>query len=291
MEVRLETVNFSSPTIHIDDQLSYLCQKALAQLHLSTQSLTEAHLLRTTCCTGSYFLTEHIVLKHKDYPNITYWFRHEYLAALVEGRITSIDNAPVKAQGAEHNEVDDDDDGEEGMGVCKQSSGVPKCKQGKGQASQGKNVKMSIFVGFALEGKLFHSWVEGVDAASHTSYYRDMVARFPDIETKKTKGKTSSKWLLEKSLMDDSSHKKTRVLESTSKSMSQDSTPVNLPDSILQINIIANMPTRSKQGMRQVTTGNQFLAVDPAVLTSSDSCPQYQFSINNVKFLMKGRVE
>ena len=30
----------------------------------------------------------------------------------------------------------------EGMGVHEQSSGVPKAKQGKGQASQGENVKM-----------------------------------------------------------------------------------------------------------------------------------------------------
>ena len=73
-------------------------------------------------------LTEHIVLKRKDYPNITYWFRHEYLAALAEGRITSINDAPVKAQGAEHKKVDDDDDGEQGMGVREQSSGVPKAK-------------------------------------------------------------------------------------------------------------------------------------------------------------------
>ena len=73
-------------------------------------------------------LTKHIVLKCEDYPNITYWFCNEYLAALAEGRITSIDDAPVKAQGAENNKVDDDDDGEGGMGVSKQSSGVPKAK-------------------------------------------------------------------------------------------------------------------------------------------------------------------
>lgn len=174
-----------------------------------------------------------------------YWFRHEYFAALAEDRITCVDNAPV--QGDEHNEVDDDNDGdgEDGTGVHEQSSGAPKGKRGKGRASQGLNVKMcyiqhenssiidgwramdirrytrSIFVGFALEGKVFHSWVEGADAASCTSYYGDMVARFLELglceldwkseqiaseiysqwrghwmnkqEAEKTKGKASSK--------------------------------------------------------------------------------------------------
>lgn len=80
------------------------------------------------------------MLKREDYPNIMYWFRHEYFAALAEGRITTVEDAPVKAQGAKHNEVDDED-GEEGMAVCEQSSGVPKDKRGKGRASQGENVK------------------------------------------------------------------------------------------------------------------------------------------------------
>lgn len=229
-------------------------------------------------------LTKHIVLKREDYPKITYWFRHEYLAALAEGRITAIDDAPVKAQGAEHNEFDDDDDGEEGVGVREQSSGVPKGKRGKGRASQGENVKMcylqlengdiidgwrateicryarSVFVGFALDGKVFHSWVEGVDAASRSDYYRQMVARFPEVGlcdldwkseqiageiysqwrtnwankvgTEKTKGKTSIKQLLDEDLKDDSSHKKTRVLVTTSKLTSVDALPVNLPDSV-----------------------------------------------------------
>jgi hypothetical protein len=39
----------------------------------------------------------------------------------------------------------------------------------------------SIFVGFALQGKLFQSWVKGVDVASHISYYCDMVVRFPEL--------------------------------------------------------------------------------------------------------------
>jgi hypothetical protein len=213
-----------------------------------------------------------------------YWFRHEYLAALAEGRITSIDDAPVRAQGTEHNEVDDDDDGEEGMGVREQPSGVPKGKRGKGRASQGENVKMryiqhengdiidgwrateirryarSIFVGFALEGRLFHSWVEGADATSRSNYCRDMVSRFPEIglceldwkseqiageiytqwrttwlnkqDTEKSKGKTSSKRLFEdeETSKDDSSHKKTKVLVSMSKSV--DPSPVDLSDSV-----------------------------------------------------------
>lgn len=146
---------------------------------------------------------EHIVLKREDYPNITYWFRHEYISALADNKITLLDDAPIKIL----DEADDDDDGngEDGNDVNEQHGGGLKGKRGKGRASQGQNVKMryvqhenrevidgwratdirryarSIFVGFAMQGKVFHSWVEGVDAASRTSYYRDMVARFPEV--------------------------------------------------------------------------------------------------------------
>ena len=144
------------------------------------------------------------MLKREAYANITYWFRHEYLSALAEDKITSVDDAPVKAQGAECNEADDDEDDVNGEDV-EQTGGASKGKRGKGRASQGQNVKMryiqhengevidgwrasdirrfarSIFVGFAMQGKVFHSWVEGVDAVSRTSYYRDMVARFPEV--------------------------------------------------------------------------------------------------------------
>ena len=37
---------------------------------------------------------KHIVLKCEDYPNISYCFCHEYLSALAEEKITSVDNAP-----------------------------------------------------------------------------------------------------------------------------------------------------------------------------------------------------
>lgn len=216
-----------------------------------------------------------------------YWFRHEYLAALAEGKITSIDDAPVKAQGAEDNEADDEDDGEEGMGVREQPSGVLKGKRGKGRASQGENVKMryiqhengdiidgwrgmeirrfarSIFVGFALEGKLFHSWVEGADVTSRTNYYRHMVTRFPEVgfceldwkseqiaseiysqwrthwinkqEVEKSKGKTSSKRLYEENSKDNSLQKKTKVLASMTKSVSLDPSPVDSSDLVCRI--------------------------------------------------------
>ena len=116
----------------------------------------------------------------------------------------------------------------------------------------------SIFVGFALEGKLFPSWVKGADAATHNNYYRQMVARFPKVglceldwkseqiaseiysqwrthwmnknEMEKTKGKTLSKRLFEENLKDDFSHKKTRVLDSTTESMMLDLSPMNLSD-------------------------------------------------------------
>ena len=226
---------------------------------------------------------ERIVLKRQDYPNVTYWFRHEYFSALAEDKITSVDDAPVKTQGAEHAEADDDDDdddgnGEDGTGVHEQSSGAPKGKRGKGRASQGQNVKMrylqhengdiidgwrasdirryarSIFVGFALQGKVFQSWVEGVDAASRTSYYRDMVARFPEVglceldwkseqiaseiysqwqshwinkqDAEKTKGKSLLKWLVENSLKD-LSHKKMKISKSRSESVTLGSSPAD----------------------------------------------------------------
>jgi hypothetical protein len=50
-----------------------------------------------------------------------YWFCHEYLAALAEKRITAIESAPVKAQGTDHNEADDNDNGEDGMVYLKAS--------------------------------------------------------------------------------------------------------------------------------------------------------------------------
>ncbi|KAF8878791.1 hypothetical protein CPB84DRAFT_1852272 [Gymnopilus junonius] len=276
--------------------------------------------------------TEHVIRKREDYPNISYWFHHEYLAALAKGKITSIDDAPIKAQGAELNEADEDNDGEEGVGVHEQAGDVPKRKRGKGQASQGENVKMryiqhengkiidgwrgaeicryarSIFVGFAMDSKLFSSWVEGSDVTSWNNYYHYMVARFPELglceldwkseqiageiysqwhthwinkqEMEKTKGKTSSKRLLEETSKDDPSHKKTKVSESMSKSASLDPSSVDLSDLLKtpQINIIPDMPTRPALAMGQAATGNQFLTVDPAVLTSSDTRPQYQFS-------------
>ena len=130
------------------------------------------------------------------------------MSALAEEKITPVDDAPIKIQGAEYNDVDDEDEdgnGEDGAGIHEQPSGALKGKRGKGRASQGENVKMrylqhengdiidgwraadirryarSIFVGFALQGKVFHSWVEGADAASRTSYYRDMATRFPEV--------------------------------------------------------------------------------------------------------------
>jgi hypothetical protein len=208
---------------------------------------------------------EHIVLRREDYPKITYWFRHEYFSALGEDKITSVDDAPVKAQDAEHTEVVDDDDDDDGN----EQSSAPnlKGKRGKGRASQGQNVNMrylqhetgdvidgwratdirryarSIFIGFALEGKVFQSWVEGVDAASRISYYRDMVARFPEVglceldwkseliasdiysqwrgnwinkqEAEKTKGKSLPKQPVEER----PSHKKMKISKSRSESV------------------------------------------------------------------------
>jgi hypothetical protein len=233
------------------------------------------------------------VLKHEAYPNITYWFCHEYFSALAEDKITSVDDAPVKAQGAEHNEVDDDEDdanGEDDNGLVEQTSGAPKGKRGKGRASQGQNVKMryiqhengevidgwrasdirryarSIFVGFALEGKVFHSWVEGVDAASRTSYYRDMWVRFPEVglceldwkaeqvasdiysqwrsswinkqEAEKTKGTSLPNRLVDESSKD-LSRKKMKPSKSRSESMTLDPSPADFSDAVcLSIHII-----------------------------------------------------
>ena len=151
----------------------------------------------------------------------------------------------------------------------------------KGRALQGQNVKMcylqhkngniidgwrasdichlarSIFVGFSLQGKVFQSWVEGVDVVSHTSYYHDMVARFLELglceldwkseqiaskiyshwqgswinkqEAVKTRGKGLPKQLVEESLMDPS-HKKIKISKSRSESVTLGSLPVDFLD-------------------------------------------------------------
>ena len=69
------------------------------------------------------------MLKCEDYPNITYWFHHEYVSVLTEDKITFVNNAPFKARSTEHNEANDDDgNGEDSTGVHEQSSGAPKGK-------------------------------------------------------------------------------------------------------------------------------------------------------------------
>lgn len=112
------------------------------------------------------------------------------------------------------------------------------------RASEIRRYARSIFVGFALEGKIFQSWVEGVDAASRTSYYREMVARFQELglceldwkceqiaseiysqwrsnwvnkrDVERTKGKSLPKRLVEESSDDHSSSKKMKSSESPS---------------------------------------------------------------------------
>ena len=125
------------------------------------------------------------------------------------------------------------------------------------RASDIRRFARSIFVGFALQGKVFQSWVEGVDAASRTSCYRDMVARFPEVglceldwkseqiaseiysqwrgnwinkqEAEKTKGKSLLKRLVEE-ILKDPSHKKMKISKSRSESVSLDSSPVDASD-------------------------------------------------------------
>ncbi len=64
------------------------------------------------------------------------------MSALADNKITLVDDAPIKIQGAEFNEADDDEgNGEDGNDVTEQYGGL-KGKRGKGRASQGQNVKM-----------------------------------------------------------------------------------------------------------------------------------------------------
>ena len=238
-------------------------------------------------------LGECVAPKREAYPNITYWFRHEYISALADDKITSVDDAPVKVPGAERNnadDIEDDANGDDDGALVDQTNGVSKGKRGKGRASQGQNVKTryiqhengevingwrasdihrfarSIFVGFALQGKVFHSWVEGVDAASRTSYYRDMVARFPEVglcdldwkaeqiaseiysqwrsnwmnkqEAEKSKGTSLSKRSIDEDPKD-LNHKKMKSLKSGSESMSLDLPPSGFSDAVrLRIHII-----------------------------------------------------
>ncbi|KJA24278.1 hypothetical protein HYPSUDRAFT_200771 [Hypholoma sublateritium FD-334 SS-4] len=277
-------------------------------------------------------LTEHVVLKREAYPNITYWYRHEYQSALAEDKITSVDDAPIKAPGAERNEVDDDDDdvnGEDDSALPEQTSGAPKGKRGKGRASQGQNVKMryiqhengeiidgwrasdirrfarSIFVGFALQGKVFHSWVEGVDAASRTSYYRDMVARFPEIglceldwkaeqigseiysqwrsnwmnkqEAEKSKATGLSKRPVDEGSKD-LSRKKIKPSKSRSESVSLDLPPADFSDVVPQINVI---PVLTENLKEQIAAGSQIPAAAIDVgFSLLGARPEYQFSVN-----------
>jgi hypothetical protein len=88
-----------------------------------------------------------------------------------------------------------------------------------------------IFIGFAMDGKVFPSWVEGADVMSHNNCCCHTVTRFPELGfcnldwkskqiaseiysqwcthwiskqgTEKSKGKTSSKWLFEENSKDD----------------------------------------------------------------------------------------
>ncbi|KJA14337.1 hypothetical protein HYPSUDRAFT_208793 [Hypholoma sublateritium FD-334 SS-4] len=267
------------------------------------------------------------VLKREDYPNITFWFRHEYLAALADDKITSIDDAPINAQPEyEADAHDDDANGEDIASVQGQSGGTSKSKRGKGRASQGQNVKMrylqhengdiidgwrasdirryarSIFVGFALQGKTFSSWVEGVDAGSRTTFYRDMVARFPEVglceldwkseqiaseiysqwrsnwitkqEAEKTKGKIPSKRLVEGSLKD-LSQKKKKISESLDESVAMELLPADISNSGPQVNsIAADGPGRPAQA-----TGETAMA-DSVAIPFAKARPHYQFSID-----------
>ncbi|KJA24701.1 hypothetical protein HYPSUDRAFT_200266 [Hypholoma sublateritium FD-334 SS-4] len=266
-------------------------------------------------------LAEPITLKRENYPMVTYWYRHEYQSALADGKITSVDDAPLYP-----NEADDNDD-EDGATVPEQSGGVVKGKRGKGRASQGQNVKMrylqhengdvidgwrasdirrfarSIFVGFALQGKLFHSWVEGVDAASRTCFYRDMVARFPELglceldwkseqiaseiysqwrsnwmnkkEAEKTKGKNPAKRSVDENL-NNASQKKTKFLKPTGDSVTVESIPVDPLNSVPQVDgNAADAPGSSMQSTGETSSDRQI----PLFLFANDQ-PQYQFSIN-----------
>ncbi|KJA25530.1 hypothetical protein HYPSUDRAFT_199677 [Hypholoma sublateritium FD-334 SS-4] len=270
---------------------------------------------------------ERTVLKREDYPRITFWFRHEYLAALAEDKIASIDDVPVKAPVGEYNEADDEDDdgnGEDGTGINEQSNGSLKGKRGKGRAAQGQNVKMrylqhengdiidgwrasdirryarSIFVGFALQGKVFQSWVEGADAASRTSYYHDMAARFPEVSlceldwkseqiaseiysqwrsnwnnkhepSEKTKGK-SSKRLVDESLKEFSSKKM--------KSATLGSLPTDVSDTAPQITASADIASRPMQVVEQIATESHLPNVNAFPGPLVNTRPQYQFLID-----------
>lgn len=128
------------------------------------------------------------------------------------------------------------------------------------RAAEIRRYARSIFVGFALEGKVFQSWAERVDMASRISFYRHMVVRFPELgfceldwkseqiaieiysqwrgqwmnkqELEKTKGRTSLKRLVEDNWKDDSSSKKTKISMSRSESALPDLLAVDLSDSV-----------------------------------------------------------
>ncbi|KAF8869900.1 hypothetical protein CPB84DRAFT_1754752 [Gymnopilus junonius] len=156
------------------------------------------------------------LLKREDYPNILYWFRHEYITSLAEDKIPAVDDDAIQAQAtklndgeADGNDDDDDDDDiefDKSAGTLGRRRGIQKGRQGKKRASQGENVKMryiqyengevidgwrakemrhyarSIFVGLAQKlGQVFSNWGEGTDLSSRLYFHNEMVARFPEL--------------------------------------------------------------------------------------------------------------
>ena len=130
------------------------------------------------------------------------------------------------------------------------------------RATDIRHYARSIFIGFALQGKVFQSWVKGVDAASRISYYCDMVARFPEVglceldwkskqiaseiysqwrgnwinkqEAEKTKGKSLPKRLVDESLKDPS-NKKMKISKSRNKSVTLGLSPMDFSEDLVHV--------------------------------------------------------
>ncbi|KAF9477568.1 hypothetical protein BDN70DRAFT_101295 [Pholiota conissans] len=110
---------------------------------------------------------------------IDYWYKHQWISSSSE-RITEI-------SGRAGNENDDDDlevDATEGPGI---NVSMRYIQDKNGQVIDGHRAReirihaRAVFVGFAMQGKLFASWGDA-DALSRRTFYNEMANRFDELQ-------------------------------------------------------------------------------------------------------------
>ena len=149
----------------------------------------------------------HTKLNHKDYAQIDYWYKHQWVSSS-NNRVTDLVDKSENENENENGENEDEDEEEEGESASKQIRSVspaPGARRGQGRSRAGINVSMrflqdkdgniidghrareiriharAIFVGFAMHGKHFTSWGDA-DAASRKTFYTEMRTRFEEFQ-------------------------------------------------------------------------------------------------------------